>query len=62
LIGGFFLLTLIVLKEDGAIRNLRFFQGRRSRKEKEVALEESKEIPSFLGVCPIEKIHSVYNF
>jgi hypothetical protein len=41
---------------------LRFFQGRRSREKKEVALEESKEIPFFLGGYFPEKIHSMQDF
>jgi hypothetical protein len=59
---GFFLITTIVLKEDRALRDLRFFRSGWSRKEKEVALEESKEIPFFLGGYFPEKIHSMQDF
>ena len=44
---GFFLLPPNTLKEDRALRYLRFFRLGRRRKEKEVALEVRKRSPPF---------------
>jgi hypothetical protein len=59
---GILLLPPNTLKEDRAIGICGFFREVGAVKKKEVALEESKEIPFFLGGYFLEKIHSMQDF